>query len=262
MLLCRVGNESRLSSVLFRFRALIILAIVLLGFWSPWDAWFGWRDTRVWLEIPQQLARVGWLHLEPATVTVTIAAVALASIAALLRVWGTAYLGGATVIAAGMQAGRLMADGPYRRVRNPLYVGTMFHMLAIAVLMPVSGAIWVIVGIAIVQAALVAGEERFLLASRGEEYAAYMRAVPRWIPALRAKVPAMGTRPRWGEALLGEAYIWAVAVIFAALAWRYNAQLMERGVLIAFGVRLILRALAPWQKTDKEAEKKTGEQGV
>jgi predicted nucleic acid-binding Zn ribbon protein len=40
----------------------------------------------------------------------------------------------------------------------------------------------------------------------------------------------------------------AVAVIYLALAWRYNAQLLERGILIAFGTRMVLRALVPAQK--------------
>ena len=234
--------------MLFRFRIFIFAVVVVLGFWAPWDEWLGLRSTRVWLEVPSQVARLGWMELGTATLTLTIAAVVCAVIAAVWRVWGTAYLHGAVVYGSEMHAGAIVADGPYRYVRNPLYVGMMFHVLALAVLMSPSGAVFTIVAVQLFFVALVRGEERLMLARHGASYANYMKAVPRWVPALRPRVARSGARGRWGQAFFGEIYVCAVAVIFAGLAWRYNALLLERWILIAYGVRMILWALVPWGK--------------
>ena len=236
--------------MLFRFRIFIFAVVVFFGFWAPWNAWLRLRSTRVWLEVPSQVARLGWMDLGAATLTLTIAAVVCAVIAAVWRVWGTAYLHGAVVYGSEMHAGAMVADGPYRYVRNPLYVGLMFHVLALAVLMSPSGAVFTIVAMQLLFVVLVAGEERLLLAQHGAQYAAYMKAVPRWVPALRARMARSGARARWGQALVGEIYVCAVAVIFAVLAWRYNAVLLIRGVLIALGVRLIVLAMMPRGKAE------------
>jgi protein-S-isoprenylcysteine O-methyltransferase Ste14 len=236
------------SSMLFRYRIYILAIIVVLGFWSPWDRWFGWPSMRVWLVVPQQLSRLGLMPLERATLTVTAVAVLCALVGALSRTWATAYLDATVVYDNRMHADQVVADGPFRYVRNPLYLGTLFHVLALSILMSPSGAIFVIVAVQLFHVVLVAGEEQLMLAQRGEHYAKYLKVVPRWIPSLRAKLPSSGARPRWGQAILGEIYMCAVAVIYSALAWRYNAQLLERGILIAYGTRMVLRALVPAQK--------------
>lgn len=243
-----MSNKIPLGPTLFRFRAFVLGAVILLGFWSPWDQWFGWETTRVWLVLPAQLSRLGWMSLASATLTVTILAVACAVAAAVWRAWGTAYLHAAVVYDDHMHADQVIADGPFRRVRNPLYFGTLLHLLALSILMSPSGAVFAVLTALIFQSLLVAGEERLLLAQRGEQYTAYIKTVPRWIPTLRTKIASSRARPRWGPALLGEFYFGAVAAIFLALAWRYNAQLLDRGVLIAFGARIVLRAISPWNK--------------
>jgi protein-S-isoprenylcysteine O-methyltransferase Ste14 len=239
------------SSVLFRFRIFVFAGVVVLGFWAPWDAWLGLRSTRVWLEVPSQVARLGWMDLGAATLTLTILMVACAVVAAAVRVWGTAYLHGSVVYGLKMEADRIVADGPFRYVRNPLYVGMLFHVLALAVLMSPSGAIFTIVVVQTLFAVLVAGEERLLLARHGAQYAAYMKAVPRWVPALRARVARSGARARWGQAVFGELYPCGVALVFLVLAWRYNAVLLLRGALIVYGVRLVLLGM-PREKAGSE----------
>jgi hypothetical protein len=185
------------------------------------------------------------MPLDRATLTLTIAAVVCAVLAAVWRTWGTAYLHASVVYDSRMHADRIVADGPFRFVRNPLYIGTLFHALALAILMSPSGAIFVIVLVQAFHFVLVAGEERLMLAQHGEQYAKYLKLVPRWIPAIVPKVPASGARPQWAQAVLGEIHMWAVAVIYLGWAWRYNAQLLERGILIAYGTRMVLRALLP-----------------
>ncbi len=77
-------------------------------------------------------ALVNWIaHLRGATasdaeVQVVFAVAALICLAAaLLRTWATAYLNAEVMVDMQMHTSRLVADGPYRYVRNPLYLGNI-----------------------------------------------------------------------------------------------------------------------------------------
>jgi protein-S-isoprenylcysteine O-methyltransferase Ste14 len=59
-----------------------------------------------------------------ARVLFAIAAVLLIA-AALIRTWASAYLRSDVVYAADIQTRSLVADGPYRHVRNPLYFANL-----------------------------------------------------------------------------------------------------------------------------------------
>jgi hypothetical protein len=39
--------------------------------------------------------------------------------------------------------------------------------------------------------------------------------------------------------------MWGVVAAFAGLGWRYNAELVTQGVLVALGVSLVARAFLP-----------------
>jgi protein-S-isoprenylcysteine O-methyltransferase Ste14 len=82
---------------------------------------------------------------------------------------------------------RLVVGGPYRFVRNPMYlaVGATIVGQALVLGRPVLLAYAAIFGIVV--AAFVRGYEEPTLAARyGEQYEAYRRAVPAWWPRLRA----------------------------------------------------------------------------
>jgi hypothetical protein len=64
------------------------------------------------------------------------------------------------------------------------------------------------------------------------------------IVALRARFAPMRETSTLA-AVLGELWPLGYAVGFAALAWRYNPQLLLKVLLIAFGVSLIARAVMP-----------------
>jgi hypothetical protein len=116
--------------------------------------------------------------------------------------------------------------------------------VALALLMPPTGAVFAVLGTAMLEARLIAGEEPFLRASV-PGYAEYCARVPRIVPSLVPRVAASGARPRWLQALLGEIYMIGVAVCFAVFGWRYNAFLLIRCVLVCVGVSLVVRALWP-----------------
>ena len=144
-----------------------------------------------------------------------------------------------------MHGAVIVAAGPYRYLRNPLYLGTLIHTFALALLMLPSGAIFTIIAIAFFLLRLIGGEESFLTAKLGEPYVAYCAKIPRLIPALTPQTPASPTHPTWPTAFLSEIYMWGVVFTFAVLGWRYNSILIIKGVLISLGISLIARAFLP-----------------
>jgi protein-S-isoprenylcysteine O-methyltransferase Ste14 len=229
----------------FRFRFLIHAAIYLLGFTSPWNRWLHLDSIRTWQWVAAWPSRSGWLSFQSATVAVLIFGILCALIAASLRTWAAAYLNSSIVQDAFMQGDQVVAAGPYRFLRNPLYVGTFIHTFALALLMPPSGALVCIVLTGLFELRLIAGEEAFLTARLGEPYVAYRAKVPALFPALTPRVPASPTQPQWPQAFLGELYMWGVVIAFAALGWRYNSFLIIQGVVVSLGISLIARAFIP-----------------
>jgi protein-S-isoprenylcysteine O-methyltransferase Ste14 len=79
----------------------------------------------------------------------------------------------------------LVVQGPYNRMRNPMYVGALLilmgHFLWFQTrwLLAYAGALW-----AAFHSFVVLYEEPTLLQRHGEAYAQYVRRVPRWLPAL------------------------------------------------------------------------------
>jgi protein-S-isoprenylcysteine O-methyltransferase Ste14 len=238
--------KMRASAIEFRLRMAIHAAIIILGFWAPWiEAWgMGRRVTLLeWLAL--QLSRTGLVSFTVAVPVVIVVGALLAAAGAALRVWGTAYLGTGTVNSLEMKAGAVVADGPYRYVRNPLYLGLWFMVAAMGFIMPVTGALFAVVLISVFLMRLILAEEAFLSARIGEPYAEYVRAVPRLLPRLRSSVPRAGSRPNWLRAVLAELTPIGVFVAIAFLSWSYDSRLVGRTILIFFGASLVVRALLP-----------------
>jgi protein-S-isoprenylcysteine O-methyltransferase Ste14 len=247
----------RASAIEFRLRMMINAAIIVLGFWAPWIDGRGFATVfaqRIplleWLAL--ELGRTGLVRFTVAAPLVIIAGAAVAAIGAMLRVWGTAYLGTGTVTSMDMKAGRVVADGPYRYVRNPLYLGLWLMVVAMGLLMPATGAVVAVGLIAVFLLRLILAEEAYLTAQIGEPYKAYLHAVPRIFPRLRANLERGGSRPRWLRAVLAELTPIGVFVALAFLSWTYDNRLMTRAILISFGLSLIARALMPARTDQRE----------
>lgn len=238
----------------FRIRFLIHAAIIVLGFTAPWDRWLrldsAGPNAHVWGTLAARLSMLkpGAFSISASFNLLLALATLCALAAAALRTWGAAYLGVSTVHSHAMLGESVVAAGPYRYLRNPLYVGIFIHAFALALLMPPSGAIFCVVLIGIFELRLIGGEEAFLAARLGEPYRAYCTRVPRLFPALTPRVPASPDKPAWGMAFLSEVYMWGVFAAFVSVGYRYNAFLIIRGVLIALGASLIVRALLPGRK--------------
>jgi hypothetical protein len=156
----------------------------------------------------------------------TFAVAALFTIAAaLVRTWGTAYLNSEVMIAMRVHASRLVADGPYRYVRNPLYFGNISLAVGFALMASRVGFFILVVGMIVFCYRLILREEAGIAASQGDSYRAYCAAVPRLLPALRPKVPPAGGVPNWADGMLGEAFMWVMAASVIAFAITLNQMI-------------------------------------
>jgi protein-S-isoprenylcysteine O-methyltransferase Ste14 len=237
----------------FRFRLWIFTLIYTLGFVAPWDFALhldgAGPNAHVWGRLAATLSKGGALSIGAAFNLVLVAGILCALAGAWLRTWGSAYLGGHVMRDARMHGDAMVADGPYRHVRNPLYLGNWLLTLALALLMPTSGAIFTIALIVAFQIRLILAEESFLRAKLGDAYAAYCAQVPRLLPALRPRVAPSGARPHWGQAVLAEIFMWGVTASFATVGWQYNAVLLTQCVLVSLGVSLVVRAFSMQPRT-------------
>lgn len=104
----------------WRFRLWISFALCFTGFWSPWlrHGRFAAPLTTTRLEFAGELSR--WISLQTASGAITLAAILLAALGAVVRVWGTAH--------SGSVPGRFD------------YLGDSLFAIAAAIFMPPSGA--------------------------------------------------------------------------------------------------------------------------
>jgi protein-S-isoprenylcysteine O-methyltransferase Ste14 len=240
------------SAIEFRLRMAINMVIIVLGFWSPWiEKWgVGSRISLLeWLAL--ELSRTGLMQFTMATAVVILIGALIAGVGAALRVWGAAYLGPATVISREMKADRVMAHGPYRYVRNPLYLGLWCMVAAMALIMPPTGALFTILLLTIFLMRLILGEEAFLSAKLGEPYRVYLSNVPRLFPRLRTTAAHGTCKPNWMRAVLAEVLPVGVFMTFAFFSWSYDNRLMGRAILISFGVSLVTRAFVPGTREEE-----------
>lgn len=236
----------RASAIEFRLRMLINAAIIILGFWAPWiETWHIGRRISLleWLSL--ELSRIGISSFSSATTGLLVLAALIAAKAVLFRVWGTAYLGPGTVNSVNMVAGKVVADGPYRYMRNPLYIGLWIMVIALAFLMPVTGALFAVILAGVFALRLTLGEEAFLTDQLGEPYEAYLRAVPRFIPRFRGAPPSAGTKPNWLRSILTELTPIGVFAAIVVYARNYDPALTGRIILIFLGTSFVVRAFLP-----------------
>src|SRR4029077_9398603 len=160
-------------------------------------------------------------------VVITIGAL-LVFLSAALRTWGAAYLRTEIVHDTAQHSDALVADGPFRYTRNPLYLANLPMAAGIGVLASRWGFIFLVLANWIFVYRLILREEEALRQSQGESYRAYCELVPRFWPSLRSRVPAGNRRPQWGQALGGESFVWlfGLAELLVAITLRPLAALI------------------------------------
>jgi protein-S-isoprenylcysteine O-methyltransferase Ste14 len=92
---------------------------------------------------------------------------------------------------------RLVVDGPYRHVRNPMITAVFAVLVGEAVTFgSLALGIWAVAFLAINSAYFLLSEEPSLERRFGDEYRAYREHVPRWLPR---RTPWTGPRERSGR---------------------------------------------------------------
>ena len=206
----------------FEQRFWVITAIYFAGFFlSAFD---------------HKLFIVGLRHLMPslargapqarAFARIVIAAGALlVFVAAAIRTWAAAYLKTDVVHDTAQHSETLVADGPFRYTRNPLYLASVLMAAGIGVLASRTGFIFLVIANWIFVYRLIFREEESLSRSQGESYLAYCRAVPRFWPSLKPRVSSGNLTPQWGQAFAGEIFVWLFGVAELAIGVTLNPRI-------------------------------------
>jgi protein-S-isoprenylcysteine O-methyltransferase Ste14 len=215
----------------FRQRFWIIMVIFWGGFWlyqldrTNIVQWFVNRAA------PGNDSRQALL----ARVLFAVAAL-LVLIAAWLRTWAAAYLRSSVVHDPSLHSETVVADGPYRYMRNPLYLGGILLALGVGLLASRTGFIVMVAGLSILYLRLMGLEEANLTREQGESYREFCRRVPRLWPSLAPRVPRGNLEPKWRQAFGGELFMWG---FFVALTW-FAVTLKIAGTWWIIGVTLAL----------------------
>jgi protein-S-isoprenylcysteine O-methyltransferase Ste14 len=143
-------------------------------------------------------------------------------VAALVRTWASSYLRANVVYAAEIHTESLVADGPYRRVRNPLYFANVLLAIGMGALMSRLGFLVAVVAMLVFSYRLILREESELQSSQGEQYERYRKAVPRLWPSPWPRTASAGRQASWSAGFKAEFWCWGFAVAVAAFAITLN----------------------------------------
>jgi protein-S-isoprenylcysteine O-methyltransferase Ste14 len=152
-------------------------------------------------------------------------AAALTIAAWLVRLWGSSYHSPGVVMGYEVVTSTFTAAGPYRYVRNPLYLGNVLLAIGIGVLGPPIATVLVVALNLLVVYLLIFAEERSLHAAMGDSYDRYRRLVPRLFPRF---TPAPLDDDRRKPDLL-RGFITEFAVLGFAIATTFVAILVASG---------------------------------
>ena len=220
----------------FRHRLWFIAAFFTLAFWSrAIDPATAGAEVAGWIGGPNRRRSLQAVFGAGAVLTIAAAA---------LRTWASAYLDSEVVYDAQLRTERVVADGPYRYVRNPLYLGISLMSVGMGLLGSRLGGVLLVAGLAVFEYRLIRREEALLLATQSEEYRRFFEAVPRMWPALTARVEASGRRPRWGQAFAGEVFFWGFAAAQTAFAVTLNRNVAGYLILLSLAVYAVSRRVA------------------
>jgi protein-S-isoprenylcysteine O-methyltransferase Ste14 len=179
-------------------------------------------------------------------------------VSAALRTWGAAYLRTEVVHDTAQHSEALVADGPFRYTRNPLYLANLPMAIGIGVLASRLGFVFLLLGNWIFVYRLIFREEESLLKIQGESYRAYCRAVPRFWPALRPRVASGNLQPDWGQAFAGESFVWLFGLAELLIAVTLNPSIGIVAFLLGFIAHFVITRQIQKQRTAERETKTAG----
>jgi protein-S-isoprenylcysteine O-methyltransferase Ste14 len=219
----------------FRYRLWFIAGIFAVAFWC-----YSFDRVNVSVALSRAIFAAGKFH-NPDSIDAYargffILGALIVGLAALVRSWAESYLHSSIVHDMNLHSDSLVADGPYRHLRNPLYLGTVLLAVGIGFLASRVGFLVLAVGMTIFTYRLILREEASLLASQGESYRRYFASVPRFVPSLAPRVPAAGRQPNWVDGFTGELFMWGCAVGMALFAATENILYYWVPMGVGFGI--------------------------
>lgn len=226
----RTNTSVKATEFEFRHRSLLNL----IHFWIAFQLYSVDHTNIVWAFVHWNNPR-GDFH---ARIVFGFASLLL-GFAATLRTWAAAYLRSEVVHDTALHTETLVADGPYRHVRNPLYVGTILMAVGLGLLASRSGFVTLVVGAAIRILRLIAREEAELEKQQGERFREFCRQVPRILPSFRPSIPAGGLKPRWGQAFRGEGFMWGFFLTVVGFTITLQDRVAEMLAAVTLGVWLL-----------------------
>jgi len=121
-----------------------------------------------------------------------------------LRLWAVGYAGSATRTR-GDSVPQLVHAGPYRFVRNPLYLANMVMYTCVGILFGFSSfSILIFLFSTVEYIFIVAFEEETLIQIFGPAYEAYCEKVPRWSPSFSPAIESSSHEFNFQKALRSE----------------------------------------------------------
>jgi protein-S-isoprenylcysteine O-methyltransferase Ste14 len=177
----------------------------------------------------------------------------LVFLAAGLRTWGAAYLRTEVVHDTAQHSEALVADGPFRYTRNPLYLASLPMAAGIGVLASRSGFVFLVLANWIFVYRLILREEESLLKTQGQSYRAYCQVVPRFWPALRPRVPSRNLQPDWGQAFAGESFVWLFGIAESLIAVTLNPSIGVVAFLLGFVAHFLITRRIQKQRSAQRA---------
>lgn len=175
------------------------------------------------------------------------------ALGALVRTWAAAYLQSEVVHDPNLHAERLVADGPYRYVRNPLYLGGILLAIGFGILASRIGFVVIVIGNTAFYYRLILREEAALLETQGESYRQFLAAAPRLVPSLRPRLPSGGKQPRWGQGFLGEIFMWLFAACIMIFAFTLSESALRAALAVAFGGYALVMAVIRKRRREHES---------
>lgn len=203
----------------FRYRSLILTGTYFLGL-----SFYGFDHVNIVSYVVDRTVGRGAPNADLLCHAIFGTGALLVFLAAGLRTWAAAYLQSNVVQDPGMHLDAIVADGPYRHLRNPLYLGAILLAFGISLLVSPAGFLLITIGLTIFFLRLTGLEEARLESEQGESYREFCRRVPRLWPSLTPRLPKGNVAPRWGQAILGEIHMWGFFAGMAAFAVTLNPR--------------------------------------
>lgn len=147
------------------------------------ETFFKYRDYT-----PIPLIAIALIITKPSVLTATIGTIVL-MFGELFRIYSVAFIGSISRTRKESLGNQLITSGPFKWVRNPLYLGNFLIVMGLAIY---TGVLWFCVLTASMfyfqYYYIVEYEEGLLEKKFGQEYVAYKATVPAWFPKALPKL--------------------------------------------------------------------------